>query len=1396
MSERELHDIRQLDGDTGTSDFDNLISSLYNLTRNPSQLTLNPVGIGQSNYDKTLLIGLTVATNTNGALSIVPQSFGAGPKALTTGLAGVPPALPTTPGGTNYPPRFVTVVVDDPTTPGSVVSMYVIQVANGPYGGSLAVMPGDNAFDQRLTLRYSDDFGGDPGSLKFEWYYYPGDNGGVAPPNPLADASGNITNLNNWLLFTVGDVPNTRLTNGLGAHYITLGQGGQSGLLTMADNWFVGRYRGYGIDGATNWSDWVGQPGGDQAQFAEGWINRVLTALNPFEARSADFHTSPIDTYQTMLEQAGPRYEGPIALNSDPNYLNSVGLIQAYQTVLERGESLSVNGSPPVNYQPANQALQNAAADISDLYVLMGNEAFAEASDPTIGFDTGSTYGSLASSLFAFEDQVDTLLDQELDLLRGRDDSATTVQAAPVYNRLYWNFTGGDGEAAYVQTFDITDVNGDGFINAADAEIMFPQGHGDAWGHYLTALTVYYDLLRNTNFDWAPRAEAVSLGGVAVQVNYQDEQKFAHAAAAKALTGSQIANLTYSSAYVDDPSGQYQGYEDTDTNRAWGLSEWARRAGQGAYFDWVTVNSLLPAIDPNPNDTGLSRIDRTTVTDIQSIPAAAATLQNQLDEADAGLNPLGLAKNAVPFDIDPNLVAQGQTHFEQIYGRAVSAMANAVAVWNQANQFTSALRQQQDTVNQYTQNVTKQDQSYQDRLIEIFGYPFTGDIGTPGGAYPAGYSGPDLYHYMYFDTSAFDSTVQSPSSVLSAFFTNMPNAGAYFPADLPKTYTQPTNLLGISYPIADGIHRFQPPASWGQRQAPGEIQNALSDCLQSQGRLDQSIDNYSALIQQIESATDLLQAQYNLQASNQAVQNNAQTTVIGLASGIAAAKLVAAGLQAGKNTIAETEDITLSSLPTVEGLADDAMGGVRASIKSVASTTSTLLQVGQTAATTAESAMQDAITQVQNQATLSIQNNNLGYQVQQQQLALVNLLEQEPAARADCATMRETLAQNIGRYQAALAQGEQVLQERATFAQQAAAQTTSERYSDMTYRIFQNDAIQKYQAQFALAQRYVFLAAMAYDFETELLGSASGSGQEFLTDIISQRSLGEMDGGQPVNGVAGLADPLARLSQNFAVLKGQFGFNNPQTETGKFSLRYGLFRQQENVTNALPINGQYTNDWQTELEKHVVPDLWQIPEFRRYCRPFAPESAGPQPGLVIPFSTTITFGLNFFGWPLAGGDSAYDPTLFATKVRSVGAWFAGYDNSGLSTTPRIYLIPVGADVMRSPTDGLTVREWHVVGVSTEAAANYIPIDNSLSGTLGSIRQFSSFLGYTDQSPIIDPAEVTTSTRLIGRSVWNTEWMLIIPGGTLLADPNQGLRTFINSVSDIKIFFQTYAYSGD
>jgi hypothetical protein len=132
-------------------------------------------------------------------------------------------------------------------------------------------------------------------------------------------------------------------------------------------------------------------------------------------------------------------------------------------------------------------------------------------------------------------------------------------------------------------------------------------------------------------------------------------------------------------------------------------------------------------------------------------------------------------------------------------------------------------------------------------------------------------------------------------------------------------------------------------------------------------------------------------------------------------------------------------------------------------------------------------------------------------------------------------------------------------------------------------------------------------------------------------------------------------------------------------------------------------------------------------------------------------------------------------------------------------------VPAGADVMRSPSGNLETRSWRVVdqkipvpfpiGASSLTAPTWFPMNDSLSDQFAAIRRYSSFRAYHD-SGVFDPAETISDSRLIGRSVWNTDWMLIIPGGTFLNDPSQGLDTFISTVGDIKIFYQTYSFSGD
>ena len=54
----------------------------------------------------------------------------------------------------------------------------------------------------------------------------------------------------------------------------------------------------------------------------------------------------------------------------------------------------------------------------------------------------------------------------------------------------------------------------------------------------------------------------------------------------------------------------------------------------------------------------------------------------------------------------------------------------------------------------------------------------------------------------------------------------------------------------------------------------------------------------------------------------------------------------------------------------------------------------------------------------------------------------------------------------------------------------------------------------------------------------------------------------------------------------------------------------------------------------------------------------------------------------------------------------------------------------------------------------------------------------------------------TNTRLIGRSVWNTRWKIVIPAYTLLSNEQDGLNRFVASVKDIQLFLRTYSNAGN
>jgi len=233
------------------------------------------------------------------------------------------------------------------------------------------------------------------------------------------------------------------------------------------------------------------------------------------------------------------------------------------------------------------------------------------------------------------------------------------------------------------------------------------------------------------------------------------------------------------------------------------------------------------------------------------------------------------------------------------------------------------------------------------------------------------------------------------------------------------------------------------------------------------------------------------------------------------------------------------------------------------------------------------------------------------------------------------------------------------------------------------------------------------------------------------------------------------------------------------------------------------------------------------------------------PGLILEFSTTIADGMNFFGQPLAAGDHAFHSSAFATKVFGVGVALEGYkgmdapspnagavtgsggsspadpnlaftDPNALAATPYVYLIPVGLDSMRSPPlgDQTTVRTWSVQDVTVPMPFNIGASDfstkklwqstDSLSEPLFSIRKHQAFRpvpAATYFTPNIYGGgglarSQFTNSRLIGRSVWNSRWKLVIPGQTLLNNSAEGLDRFIQSVKDVKLHIVSYSYSGN
>lgn len=1227
------------------------------------------------------------------------------------------------------------------TQPGDPVAMHIFKVGGGLYTGELKVITAPNPLSEQVTFQHTGDMAGRSDEYTYEWKIAPPTDGLPPRTDPTMSGYESLETGNDIIRYTLGG----------------------AGVQTLSDNYVVMRYRPtnpahplYSADSANAvWSDWT------TPQLAEGWIKRVLAGINPFNQRTSDLFNNRVNTDASIIQEAGRRWEGDIALNADT--LNNYGLIEIYETILRRGRALSIEAQPKINFGPANDALLLAAGYLNDLYMMLGNEAWADASNPTIGIGVNhTTYGDMATALFSFKGQEASLLEEELALMRGRDDFLQpNVQVAPFYNRLVWNYTRGidSGEVIYVLNYDILDQNYDGIVDATDAAMLYPQAHGDAYGHFLTALKGYYSLLMNPDFDWLPRSEAVLVLGQPVSVDYLDERKFTAAAAAVARAGNAVFDLTWRKEYQPRHTAGWEhmsavrvnsnrsfttadGSSSTNSVRHWGLDHWATRTGQGAYLNWIVANSIVPSVDPNPSHEGIQRVDRSTVPELIELPATAESLQVAMDNAEGGLTPLGMPEGSMAFDLNPNHVVGGDygTHFEQVYERAIVALKNAVLSFDDAKDVTRLMRMEENVLEDLRANVLEQEIAYTNALIEIYGTPYPDDVG-PGKTYSQGYAGPDFLHYAYVDDPQLSFPIPSGNrnftiDLRSRQFYEFGTAGSTNSVTLDPSAQAleiGQKILGSEL-VAPTIHfsfdkygNFSKPSTWtGRRQSPGRLQEAIARILLTRNATMEALAKHQELLRRLDADVAYLKSKQDLDN----FVHEWDIEVAGVKTAIASVKFLAEAVDIwsarGKSVLENATAAVEAAIPQslIVGLA---VGGDETSIargallaqhaaaQAAIAGWRGLVKIAQMGFTVA----QESYVSLNEAKEIGPRTRNL-----QNQRLLVDL----DALLGEVQTSLYTINQRIqelddasSTYQEFIAKGDRLQAEREVFRQRSAALVQGYRTRDAAFRLFRSEKLERYKTLFDLAARYTFLAANAYDYETGMLNTDEG--RSFLNRIINARALGVVRDGQPQyagsdSGDPGLSSVLAEMKADWDVIKGRLGFNNPDAYGTTASLRTENYR-------ILPGPDGLSN-WQDVLRRSQKANLLDDQDVRRYCMQIALPDGLPVPGMVLEFSTTISPGFNVFGRQLAAGDHAYSSSSFATKIFAVGVALEGYrgmdnpaanassigsaggsspsdpdswylDPLSLSANPYVYLIPVGVDAMRSPPlgDVSTVRTWNV-----------------------------------------------------------------------------------------------------
>ncbi|MEO0915439.1 MAG: hypothetical protein AAFY31_00390, partial [Pseudomonadota bacterium] len=999
----------------------------------------------------------------------------------------------------------VALLLNDDPDAGTAVSMRILDVSCPAHVAPLQMMRPTSLFEPGVTFAYGADFGGETDRLQFEWRRQSlNDLSKAARPVDLSDAA--------WV-----GVPG----DGAGRSVLNIPAGDPGVLQNTA---VTARYTGFEDVCGPSEPVWSGVETGTESGMprplvAQSWIAMVAERVNAFEARQTDLAESGEPTATSLIALAGRRYESDVQLTSEGAL--DAGLIEIYETVLNRATRLAFGGQIAAGAGMQGDLAQ-VAGRLGDLYRALGNEAVSDALDPSIvSTSEMADDRNRASSAFAFSSVLTSRLDEELVLLRGRNDTTGPTAQPPTYNRLRWALDSGErADGVYALTYGIEPVtlpNGQRTQSPLEhARALYPQGHGDAWGHYLSGMKYFYDLMRTPGFAWQAQVNLSEGSDGAVSLTTSSEEEiFTSLAAERANTGARIVDLQFRQGYTEDPIARLLGFPGSamDQDSAWGLTDWARRAGQGAYLDWLALNAALPAPDcAGCGDATILTIDRTTVPDLAQLPEAFNRTQLTLERAAAGMTPLGLPQNVVPFGLDLDLrVYSKEGHFGQIYETALKEVQKARSGLSRVELAMRDLRTTRMEEAQRVREVAEREAASKRELVELYGRPYPEDLIGSNRTYPASYDGPDIHNYDLTDIDAadmFGDSLATASAVglevqrvdgLTDLFLDPSALVDSQPFSDPKL--QSLMQDGQSYVIdrdklaafqaasterADGdapqlkfvfspeLGLLQKPERFTRRPKYGELQYAKVAFLREFGLLRQQLLEYDQLAASTHQQLDLLKARIRGQEGELAAQADTLAKVTRLQTEMIDNELVQVEADYAAQSASE-----IAQVMSGPGGAW-AVGLTGASIVSRQVAAVAQIQRSRAQNQRERVEMTGQLRLIAGEAReweLLTEATQLFETAQRHQVLREGLRVQDIAVRE--AEMR---------YFSLLADAEREMAALIRFRQETAADTQAARYADGVNRLLRDEAVEAYEAQLDQAARYVYLAAKAYEYETGRYG--------------------------------------------------------------------------------------------------------------------------------------------------------------------------------------------------------------------------------------------------------------------------------------------------------------------